>query len=173
MKDFVLKDSWVARVKEQWSHFEAAGLKWEFSPHLLAAIALRETRCQSILGDSGHGHGIMQIDDHSYRDIKRQPWKDPAWNIDKGASILQEKWDYLADHTELEDEKLLWFSVAAYNCGQGNMTKVWQRYQAELDALAVDTDRFMVIASSKTWNHDYCQEVYSHYTKLKTLIVGA
>jgi hypothetical protein len=35
-------------------------------PEILMAIASRETNMRNIIGDGGHGYGIMQIDDRSF-----------------------------------------------------------------------------------------------------------
>jgi soluble lytic murein transglycosylase-like protein len=46
--------------------FKKAAEKYDFPPEVLLAIASRETNMRNIIGDGGHGYGIMQIDDRSF-----------------------------------------------------------------------------------------------------------
>ncbi len=95
----------------------------------LMAICSRETRFGLLLdkngtGDRGHGLGLMQIDDRSYPKFRQRNYRDPETNISKAAAVLQEKYDYLADHFGLfaaDYARLWWGAVAAYNCGEGNV----------------------------------------------------
>lgn len=67
-------------------------------PLLLLAIMARESAYGEALkpvgpggtGDAGHGRGLMQIDDRSWREwIDANPWWEPRTNIAKGAAILK------------------------------------------------------------------------------------
>ena len=84
--------------RQGWTkHFADAGDKFGFSSATLLAIASRETNIKNIIGDGGHGYGLMQIDDRSYPDfIKSGDWKDPRENIFKGAEVLDEKFRYIS-----------------------------------------------------------------------------
>jgi LysM repeat protein len=145
--------------------FEWAGQQYGFSPALLAAIAVRESECglgldERGLGDNGHGHGIMQVDDRSFGGLfdARYPhlWTDPMWSIATGTAILDSKWQYLSKQTPLEGRELTWAAVAAYNCGEGNVGKV----AAQLAGLSVDDDEFWRIADTYTANHNYARQVW-------------
>jgi LysM repeat protein len=145
--------------------FEWAGKEWGFPPALLAAIALRESACgldldENGLGDNGHGHGIMQIDDRSFGGLfdAGYPyfWTDPMWIIAAAAAILDAKWQYLQKHTLLEDRELTWAAVAAYNCGEGKVGRV----APQLAGHSVDGDEFWKILDAYTANHDYASQVW-------------
>src|SRR5215210_2612007 len=84
--------------RQGWTkHFADAGDKFGFSSATLLAIASRETNIKNIIGDGGHGYGLMQIDDRSYPDfIRSGDWKDPRKNIFKGAEVLDEKFRYIS-----------------------------------------------------------------------------
>ena len=114
-------------------YFAEAATRYGFDQDLLMGIASRETNIRNILGDGGHGHGIMQIDDRSYPDFcKSDDWKDPRKNILKGAEVLDfvKRREIRAgigrrneckgnrfEGLTLSDLGLLRTSVAAYNCG--------------------------------------------------------
>lgn len=81
-------------------------------------------------GDHGHGHGLMQIDDRSFLEFcKSENWKDPAKNIEFGAHVLAQKRVYLSQKKSVTgmDFDLERASIAAYNCGEGN---VWKSIKA-------------------------------------------
>jgi hypothetical protein len=97
-------------------------------PALIAGIISRESGAgllldQSGLGDFGHGHGLMQIDDQSFGPwLESHDWKNPLVNIRKGVDILLDK---KAEVTRLAKDRglrpsagdLLTWSVSAYNAG--------------------------------------------------------
>ena len=79
-------------------------------PHLLVAIAMRESRSGQALsppgpagkGDYGHGHGIMQIDDRSFGPwLRANPWQDSLTNIRKGADIFKVKVKFLQSREQV------------------------------------------------------------------------
>ena len=120
-------------------------------PAVVAGIMMRETEgglskwCNppgpACLGDEGHGHGLMQIDDRSFADYCASPnWKDPASNIDFACGVLREKRAYLEKHfPNLPVEALERAAVAAYNCGEGNVKKELEAGK-DVDALTADAD---------------------------------
>ena|GEM_PF-1306482 len=103
---------------KQWApHVEAAAQKYNLDPALLFAVMSRETNGQNIVGDHGHGRGLMQIDDRWHKDwlSKNNEGMDPASNIMKGAEILRANLNYFkGDMTK---------AVAAYNAGCGGVNK--------------------------------------------------
>jgi hypothetical protein len=128
----------------------------------LIGIGSRETnldpKYNRIKGDGGHGHGLMQIDDRSFpRFTASDDWKDPQLNIDKGASVLREKWDDYQTHTgkkvqvsnqaflvpKLAGASAQRIVIASYNAGRG----AWRG-----SALKGDPDRY-------TTGHDYSEDV--------------
>jgi hypothetical protein len=61
----------LRRVRPLIEKFNAAGLKADLPPALLAAIASRESRCGNVLdphgfGDGKYAFGIMQVDKRSH-----------------------------------------------------------------------------------------------------------
>ena len=122
----------TARQKGWIDAFKAVAAKRNFPVEVLMGIASRETNMRNILGDGGHGHGIMQIDDRSFADFcKSGAWKDGSQCIVMGALVLDQKRTQIesgkgknlrvgnttftgAAFTEAE---LLRVAVAAYNSG--------------------------------------------------------
>lgn len=110
-----------------------AGLK----PSIVAAIVSRETAALPLyctppnqggaLGDAGHGHGPMQIDDRSFPEWCEQ-WKDGKLTfedgIKQGCIVLNQKLKAIKRLIPtLEPEKHLQAAIASYNCGEGNVRK--------------------------------------------------
>jgi membrane-bound lytic murein transglycosylase MltF len=122
----------------------AAANAYDWDASVIAAIMSRESRCgfaldEDLLGDCGHGHGLMQIDDRSFGPwLESHNWQDPAINIMMGTRILQGKYQYLKSQGIPEDD-LLAASIAAYNCGEGNVWKVW-RAQKPIDSRTTGGD---------------------------------
>jgi Bacterial SH3 domain/Transglycosylase SLT domain len=103
----------------------AAPYKW-LKPSIVAAIASRESDWGAALdstgrGDSGFGHGIMQIDSGSHQTfLSTQNWRDPAVNIKYAVNnVLAEYYQQLSEITELKGFDLLRATIAAYNGGVG------------------------------------------------------
>ena len=72
--------------------FKSAAERYQFPPEILLAIASRETNMRNIIGDGGHGYGIMQIDDRSFPEwCNSGLWKDVNASIQKGALVLHSK----------------------------------------------------------------------------------
>lgn len=73
-----------------------------------------------------HGYGFWQIDIDSYPDfIKVGDWKDARKCCIKAITVLDEKRRYIVKHfPNLPPEELMQATIAAYNCGQGNVVKV-------------------------------------------------
>jgi hypothetical protein len=64
----------------------SAAERYQLPPEILLAIASRETNMRNIIGDGGHGYGIMQIDDRSFPEwCNSGLWKDVNAAIQKGA----------------------------------------------------------------------------------------
>ena len=56
--------------------FKTAAERYQLPPEILLAIASRETNMRNIIGDGGHGYGIMQIDDEAFPSGPTGLWKD-------------------------------------------------------------------------------------------------
>lgn len=85
---------------------------------ILLGIASRETGMRNILGDSGHGHGLMQIDDRSFPEFCRSPkWKDGKENIKFGAFVLRSKYND-AKARGVPTKDLMRVALASYNAGR-------------------------------------------------------
>jgi hypothetical protein len=113
--------------------FKKAAEKYDFPPEVLLAIASRETNMRNIIGDGGHGYGIMQIDDRSFPEWSHSGlWKDVSAGIQKGALVLQSKLETVRNgqgkrlnvggksftgKKNLTKAELLTTAVAAYNSG--------------------------------------------------------
>lgn len=95
---------------------------------ILLGVASRETNIQNIIGDSGHGYGIMQIDVRYHQSfVSSGVWKNPNASIAKGAQVLS---DFRSQITRFNGKKykglvipritgqdLTRCSVACYNAG--------------------------------------------------------
>lgn len=99
-------------------------------PELVLAIISRETRGLNVIGDHGHGHGLMQIDNRQSKDMAWwcQDWvekgMDPDAGIQKGCEILRNKRMALVRlGVQLDREEFLRAYVAAFNTGEGNVLK--------------------------------------------------
>ena len=106
-------------------YFVSVGRKYGVNPFLLAAIAERESNYGAALdatlrGDSGHGHGIMQIDDRTWGSwINMNAWADPEVNISKAAEILVEELQAIRSrYPNLAPEYLASAVIGAYNAGR-------------------------------------------------------
>src|SRR3954462_7514492 len=62
----------------------AASKKYGIPPEVLFGVMMRETGGRNIVGDGGHGRGLMQIDDRSHGAwlASHNGGMDPASNID-------------------------------------------------------------------------------------------
>ena len=143
-----LSNKEISIAKGMFPVFKSIGAKYQFDddvkaivvpgftdqwfPFLLMAICSRESNfglalSPSMTGDNGHGRGLMQIDDRSHGDwIRGHNWKDPATNVEYGADVWLDNYNYFTDHMDLVDSdymKLIWAATAAYNCGAGNVNK--------------------------------------------------
>jgi hypothetical protein len=90
----------------------------------VAGIISRETGGQNILGDNGHGHGLMQIDDrfHGPWLVANQNGLVPASNIEQGTMIYLDGLHVIANHEQAagratETGKVRRAAMAAYNAG--------------------------------------------------------
>jgi len=125
-------------------------------PFVIAAIGERESRWgltldANGLGDSGHGHGIMQIDDRTWGSwLASSEWWDPYVNVRKGAEIMGQNLDYFAGKG-LTGNELIAAAAAGYNHGPG---AVWRNIQS---GISPDTGTAhgnyggSVLASSSTY----------------------
>jgi len=134
-----------------------------YTESLIAAMVMRETgiiimrnptlslaaMSQITRGDYGHrkgetekqyhGFGFMQIDIASFPDfVKSGNWKDPYKTFIQAIKVLEAKRKYLGNVP-------LQAVVAAYNCGEGNVSKAIKAGK--------DVDTY-------TYNHDYSKEVW-------------
>jgi hypothetical protein len=65
--EYDLKRQFERAKKNSWiKTFKSAAATCQFPPEVLMAIASRETNMRNIIGDGGHGYGVMQIDDRSF-----------------------------------------------------------------------------------------------------------
>ena len=117
---------------------------------IIAAVISRETIFGKILnkagkGDSNHGHGIMQIDDRSHgKWLKLGLWKDPYENVAYGLGEINGNMRIFGGD--------LFKSLAAYNCGAGNVKKALKNKRS---------------AEAYTAHHNYASDVLGRAKKLK------
>ena len=90
-----------------------AAVRHEIDPALIAAIISRESRGKNIIGDYGHGRGLMQIDDRWHREFLDSNYDglEPGANIDYGTKLLRANLDRFDGDVRA--------AIAAYNAGVG------------------------------------------------------
>ena len=74
----------------------------------------------------GFGRGLMQIDYDFHEFARGQDWKNARMTILYGANVLADSQKYLKQKIGWDGLNLLMASVAAYNCGAGNVLKAIQ-----------------------------------------------
>jgi len=129
-----LKRQFERAKKNGWiKTFKSAAATYQFPPEVLMAIASRETNMRNIIGDGGHGYGLMQIDDRSFPEwCNSGLWKDPYAGIQKGALVLHSKQQTIRNgqgkslrvggrpfvgKANISKDDLLRTAVAGYNSG--------------------------------------------------------
>lgn len=104
-------------------------------PYLIAAIGMRESGWGNLLrprgpggtGDSGHGHGLFQIDDRTWAGwLAMMAWQEPLTNVRKGVSIYLANRSYFLKKGVM-DPTLTQAALAGFNRGA---TAVWTDLQA-------------------------------------------
>jgi hypothetical protein len=98
-------------------------------PYLLFALGDRESlwgetlspRGPGGVGDNGHGHGLMQVDDRSWGAwLNSNNWADPLTNVRKGAAILRGKLAFFQGRSAVKgytDGRLVQIDVSAERLG--------------------------------------------------------
>jgi hypothetical protein len=74
-------------------------------------------------GNTGYGRGLLQIDFDAHEFARTGNWQDAAANIRYGAGVLNGMWKFMHDRTAIRGLGLLRASLAAYNCGGGNVVR--------------------------------------------------
>lgn len=98
-----------------WMDFvRASATTYALDPAIVLGVIQVETSGNNVIGDYGHGRGLMQIDDRSHKTWldSHANGMDPESNIDYGCSILRSGIDYFDGDMRA--------GIAAYNCGAGN-----------------------------------------------------
>lgn len=180
-----IKDEFERGCELGWDeHFREAAAHFKVAEEDLWAIGSRETNLNPIYlekkGDGGHGHGLMQIDDRSFKNWcwQKDPknpakfvWQNARMCILKGAEVLHLKRRVTAvlinrgravvhgkvykieQEPDLGQQRQIY--IAAYNCGEGNSLKGW--------ALSKNPDAF-------TTGKNYSKDVISRASEFKKLI---
>lgn len=73
--------------------------------------------------DGGFGRGLMQIDFDAHEFARTGAWQDPAQNIRYGCRVLADNRAFFQRRTNLTGRALLRATLAAYNCGAGNVMR--------------------------------------------------
>lgn len=132
--DFDLHQQFARVEASGWlSAFRSTAERYDFPVEVLLGIASRESNIESVVGDGGHGYGIMQIDDRSFSEwCHCGSWRNPPACIQMGASVLDQHrqmirhsqgvelrvgGDAFTGKPGLSDADLLRTSIASYNCG--------------------------------------------------------
>jgi hypothetical protein len=71
----------------------------------------------------GFGRGLMQIDFDAHEFARTGNWQDPQANILYGCKVLADCRSFFQRKENLQGRPLLRASLAAYNCGPGNVLK--------------------------------------------------
>ena len=167
-----LHGQYVLAVERGWVDvMRAVTLHTRWSVATILGIASRETGSLwvthtdgAILGDKGHGHGLMQIDDRSFPEFCHgDDWKNIGTNIAKAMAILKGKAAYLFRH-DIPANLLPRGTIAAYNCGEGNVMKAIRQhkdvdtytthanYGSDVVSRSAVFQRFLTGEHSQTWS---------------------
>jgi len=98
----------------------SAAAAHHLDPQLLAAVAAQETggpgasSGSNIVGDSGHGHGVFQIDDRTWDFAKTSAAMDPQQNANFAAGILADNLQRYGGNVKM--------ALSAYNAGSPSAT---------------------------------------------------
>jgi hypothetical protein len=103
-----------------------------------------------------HGFGVMQIDIGSFPAfVKSGDWKDPVKTYVMAMRVLEGKRAYLkGKFPDLPNDELLYASVCAYNCGEGNVRKILEGKIKDKDGKVVTDPNYT------THGRDYGREVF-------------
>jgi hypothetical protein len=170
--DYIAQQFQHAKASGWLPYFAKAGKDYDFDPALLMAIASRETNMQNIVGDGGHGYGLMQIDIRSYGEwVSSGAWREVAQGIEKGAQVLDQKMCQIHGGAEKvltiggytfrgasfpTTEAAIRVAVAAYNSG------LWAYY---CFSKGEDPDRL-------TTGRNYSKDVMGRYAAFRALWKG-
>jgi membrane-bound lytic murein transglycosylase MltF len=114
----------LERLEEYEGHFLACAIKYDIPGSLLAAICSRETHGLNIVGDNGHGRGLMQIDDRFHEIAKTIDVMDHGQNIEYGSQLLADYWRIIRQSLSWPPVVALLGAVAAYNSGISNVRTI-------------------------------------------------
>lgn len=147
--------------------FTAVAASYGVGPLVLMAMCDVESRFGLLLdsqgkGDSGHGHGLMQIDDRSWKPLlANRLWWEDAWSVAVGAWIFKGFRDAVArNNPQAAPEQLDWGAVAGYNCGPGRI---------RIPDAGLETQEFWQAIDRFTWNQDHAQRVRRSWDWLQKL----
>lgn len=173
MTDYLAQQFAYAKTSGWIPFFQKAGADYNFAPSLLMAIASRETNMRNIVGDGGHGYGLMQIDVRSYGEWTASgAWHHPDQVIEKGAQVLDQKMCQahngvgrlitvggysFTGATFRSATDAIRVAVAAYNAG------LWAYY---CFSKGEDPDRL-------TTGHNYSKDVLARQAEFESLLKGA
>ena len=152
------------------------GRREHISGVLLLAMAHRESAMRNIVGDHGHGRGIMQIDDRFHQDWLREhkgcqsgsfkatfesalpAGRVPSLvaGVTKACELLDQNLGFAKSHG-VPDGLRLRFAVAAYNAGAGGALEGFR---------AGDVDKL-------TTGADYSRDVLAHRAEVKRALAEA
>lgn len=95
----------------------------------LLAVASRETNIVNMIGDAGHGIGVIQIDTR-FHTIAADAKKSGSWHtnpkplVEYGATLLRNNRNWAAENwPHMSNSQWLKIAAAAYNCGNENTRK--------------------------------------------------
>ena len=105
--------------------------RYDIAPPILAAIVSRESRGRNVIGDSGYGHGLAQVDSGSFGVWTRR-WRASGMpaeeGLRKGAEIFANKRSYLrGQFPNLTEDKLTAATLSSYNAGEGTVAWALRR----------------------------------------------
>jgi hypothetical protein len=153
--DFAAASSYKTTINQSTAPYSS----W-LKPSIVAAIGSRESGWGRFLdsegkGDSGYGHGIMQIDSGSHAAfLAKDTWRDPGANIQYAVdNVLAEYYTYLKNNTSLQGFDLLRGTLAAYNAGPGNVVAALNRGE-DVDYFTTESDYSWDVIQRAGWFQD-------------------
>lgn len=144
---------------------EALESEFGFAPRIGGGILSRESGGGRLLhpmggwglGDNGHGHSPWQIDDRSelaWLKAHAADWGEPEVHTRKALEMLATKRKIIQRLAKIEGDTLLQATIAAYNCGEGNVIEALKTGQ-DVDSRTAHKNYSADVLGRRAWLREF------------------